>query len=368
MKVRVAVTGATGNVGSSLIQVLGQDPDVDEIVGLARRVPDWRPPKTTWVSCDISRDPISAHLTGCTVVVHLAWQIQPSRDVGTMWMTNVFGTDRVLQAIVDSGVKKLVHASSVGAYSEGPKQPVDESWPTNGIPGSSYSWMKAYVERMLDRFESTRPEISVTRLRPALIFKGESATGMRRLFLGPLFPNVLVRPSLVPIVPKNPRMMFQALHASDAAEAYRGAIHSDANGPFNIAADPVIDGDVLAGILSARTVNISPGVIRAAFAAAWHLRLVPSDPGWADLAFGTPLLDPSRAERELGFRPKITSVDAVKDLLDGLRRAKQWPTPPLERASSGAFRYKELLTGMGARDPLAERAETIRPMGFPPSN
>lgn len=36
---RVVITGVTGNVGTSLIEVLGTEPEVDAIVGLARRVP-----------------------------------------------------------------------------------------------------------------------------------------------------------------------------------------------------------------------------------------------------------------------------------------------------------------------------------------
>lgn len=50
---RVVVTGATGNVGTSVIEALGDSPRVDEAVGLARRRPTWEPPKTSWVEADI---------------------------------------------------------------------------------------------------------------------------------------------------------------------------------------------------------------------------------------------------------------------------------------------------------------------------
>ena len=39
------------------------------------------------------------------------------------------------------------------------------------------------------------------RLRPGLIFKREAASGIRRLFAGPLLPNRLVRPACIPVVP-----------------------------------------------------------------------------------------------------------------------------------------------------------------------
>ena len=47
---RVAITGATGNVGTSLLRVLGADDAVDEIVGIARRKPEMRFDKTTFVA------------------------------------------------------------------------------------------------------------------------------------------------------------------------------------------------------------------------------------------------------------------------------------------------------------------------------
>jgi len=78
MSLQVVVTGATGNVGTSVIQSLAEDERVGEIVGIARRRPSWRAPKTRWVQADVARDPLD--FTGADVVIHLAWLIQPSRD------------------------------------------------------------------------------------------------------------------------------------------------------------------------------------------------------------------------------------------------------------------------------------------------
>ena len=45
---RVTITGATGNVGTALVRALERDPEVEEIVGIARREPVWKPAKTRW--------------------------------------------------------------------------------------------------------------------------------------------------------------------------------------------------------------------------------------------------------------------------------------------------------------------------------
>src|SRR5207248_5135284 len=102
---------------------------------------------------------------------------------------SVDGHRRVFDAVAKADVPVLVYASSVGAYSWGPKdRKVDESWPTNGVETSFYSRHKAEVERILDRFEEEHPDIRAVRLRPGLIFKREAASEIRRLFAGPFVP------------------------------------------------------------------------------------------------------------------------------------------------------------------------------------
>jgi len=89
-------------------------------------------------------------------VVHLAWLIQPSRDLAMLEATNVEGSRRVFAAAAAVGAGTLVHASSIGAYSPGPKDdPVGEDHPTDGIPTSFYSRHKAAAERLLDRSSVT---------------------------------------------------------------------------------------------------------------------------------------------------------------------------------------------------------------------
>lgn len=46
---KVVVTGATGNVGSSTVKALGASSEIEEIVGIARREPNRAPPKASWV-------------------------------------------------------------------------------------------------------------------------------------------------------------------------------------------------------------------------------------------------------------------------------------------------------------------------------
>jgi len=355
---RIAIIGATGNVGTSLLAALAGETAVEEIVAVARRPATLADPRVRFHAADIARDDLAPLLRGIDAVVHLAWLIQPSREEAVTRATNVDGTRRLLEASAAAGVRAVVYASSVGAYSPGPKdRRVDESWPTDGIPSSFYSRHKAETERLLDRFERDRPEVRVARLRPGLIFKREAASGIRRLFAGPLLPAPLVRRELIPVVPDVPRLRFQAVHSLDVGDAYRRALLADdAHGAFNVAAEPVLDPATLAEALGARRLPLRGGMLRAAADLSWRLRLQPSPPGWIDLALGVPLLDTTRARERLGWEPRRSASDALLELLDGIRAGDGAPTPPL--APDGELCGS---TALGAAAPATPAAGAAAP-------
>ena len=348
---RVVIVGATGNVGTSLLEALASEDEVESVLGLARRLPAAEFPKTDWAQADVESDELESHFRGADAVVHLAWRIQPSRDLAALKRTNVDGSARVFRAVVAAGVPALVYASSVGVYSPGPKdRRVDERWPRDGVPTSFYARHKAEVERLLDRFEEEQPDVRVVRMRPALIFKRDAASGIRRLFLGPLVLNPLLRAGFVPVMPHAPRLRFQAVHSLDVGEAYRLALVRDVRGAFNLAAEPVLDGPLLARLLGARAVRVAPGFLRGAAGLTWRLRLQPTPAGWIDLALGVPLLDAGRAGTELGWAPRRGVDEAFLELLEGIREGAGIDTPPLSPRSGGPARARELAGSVGSRE------------------
>ena len=347
---RIVIVGASGNVGTSTLAALANDPEIESIVGVSRRVPTRSFPKTEWVAADIVTSPLTDIFRGADAVIHLAWLIQPGRDLDALRRVNVDGSARVFHAVRDAAVPALVYASSVGAYSPGPKdRRVDESWPTEGIESSYYARHKAETERLLDAFEAENADIRVVRLRPGLIFKRDAASEIRRLFAGPLLPTPLLRRRLIPVVPRVQRLVFQAVHSLDAGEAYRLAVVRDVRGAFNIAAEPVLDPDELGRLLGARPVPVPAAALRAGADLTWRLRLQPSSPGWVDMALSVPLMDTTRAREELGWTPRRTAGDALLELLEGMREGAGTGTPPLDPATSGPARVRELLTGVGSR-------------------
>lgn len=341
---RIAITGASGNAGTALLRrlqtELSRHPGSLELTGISRRPPDTsREPYTgvSWRLLDIGREQdqplLEEALRGVDAVVHLAWQIQPNRDLEQLYRTNVAGTRNVLAAARTAGVKQVVCASSVGAYSKAPKdRRMDESWPTAGMAGSHYSRHKAEQEKLLDEFAAAEPGIAVARLRPALIFQPEAGSEIGRYFLGRLLPRLLPGRLRIPILPAPDSLIFQAVHADDVADAYWRTLDQRASGAFNIAAEPVLDPQELARILGARRILPIPmGLLHMLVGLAWHLRLVPTDSGWIEMAAGAPVMDTGRARRILGWEPTISSVDAVKAVLEGMGEGKGVsPSPVLK--------------------------------------
>lgn len=353
---RVVVVGATGNVGTSVLEALSGEAGVGSIVGIARRVPGKLRDGVEWVRADVRTDDLESHFHGADVVVHLAWLFQPTHQPMVTWRANVGGTERVLRAVAAAQVPALVYASSVGAYSPcRDDEPVPESWPTDGWPPAAYMREKAYVERLLDRFEAEYPERRTVRMRPAFIFRRGTASQQRRLFAGPLLPNPLVRPGLTPILPIPRGLRFQAAHSHDIGRAYARAVTTDAHGPFNLAAEPVLDRSRLAELFDARAVSVPPALMRGMLAVGWHARLLPAEPALFDAVMRLPILDTGRARAELGWTPRYTAVEALQELLAGLRAGAGEDTPPLAADAGGPWRWREFTSGVGGRDPVDQR-------------
>jgi dihydroflavonol-4-reductase len=154
---RVAVTGATGHVGSNLVRSLIDRGDqvrvlvrdrADALAGL----------EVEHVRGSVGdTDALRRLFTGVDVVYHLAAMISISGDPhGHVRSTNVEGTRRVATAALAAGVRRLVHCSSVHAfdlYMPGSKdlQWIDESWPRvpDAAPHFAYDRSKAAGERAL---------------------------------------------------------------------------------------------------------------------------------------------------------------------------------------------------------------------------
>jgi nucleoside-diphosphate-sugar epimerase len=335
--VRIVVTGASGNVGSAVLRRLVAAGKHD-ILGLARRVPESGAPfdEVDWQSVDLT-DPAAARalteaFRGADAVVHLAWGFQPSHDLAFLEELGVGGTRRVLEAVAAADVPHLVHMSSVGTYS--PKRddrPVDESWPTNGVPTSPYSQHKAAAERLLDGHQRAYPDRAITRLRPGIVGQRSAGSGLLRYVLPAVVPARVI--GLVPVLPLDRGLVIPIVHADDVADAVQRVVEGRVPGPFNLSADPPVTSAAIAGVLGARLVHVPAPALRAALTLAWKARVEQLDPGWLDLGFAVPLMDTSRAARELGWVAQVDALSVLEETVAGMRDGASDASPVLRPRS-----------------------------------
>jgi UDP-glucose 4-epimerase len=296
---RVVVTGATGNIGTALLEWLDGRA---EVVGVTRHVP----PESTieWHPVDIGAPAAPAALTrafaGADAVVHLAWHIVPGHERDAQARTNLTGMRNVLDAMRLAGVPHLVHLSSAAVYSprDGDTR-ATESWPRRGVAGSSYSQDKVAAEDLLDRVTGLR----ITRIRPPAVMQPVSSGRLVRMALGPVAPLVRIVRGRLPVLPLPSDATIQVTDAADVADLVGRAVLARAEGAFNVANEPVLTPAVVARLLGGRHVPVPRGLLRRAAGATWRLRVQPLDPSWVDLLLDVPLLDCTRARDELGWRP-----------------------------------------------------------------
>lgn len=358
---RIAITGATGNLGTAVVRRLAGE---HELVGLARRTEgagsgpgaavDWRSVDLTDPGC---RSVLERAFAGADAVVHLAWGFQPSHREDRLRALGVDGTRRVVEAAERAGVGHVVHLSSLGAYAAAPEgrrgERVDESWPTTGVPTSMYSRHKVAAERFLDdheaRLRERGSEQVVTRLRPGIVGQRSAGSALLRYGLPGYLPAGLLR--LLPVLPVDRGLEIPVVHADDVADAVAHVLEQRASGAFNLATEPPLTAEMLADALGARLVHVPSKVLRGAVATSWRARVQQLDPGWIDLAFALPLLDTGRARRELDWAPTVTADGVIAEVVAGMADAAAGATPVLRRRTVGSAVATALRSG-----PVSHRA------------
>jgi dihydroflavonol-4-reductase len=131
--VRAFVTGATGFIGGQVARKLRERGD--EVVALVRS-----PDKATQLEelgCELvegdlsSEDAIRRGVQGCDAVFHVGAVYKvgiPKSEREPMIDANVNGTERVLDAAIDAGVRKIVYVSTGAVFGNTHGEVVDESY------------------------------------------------------------------------------------------------------------------------------------------------------------------------------------------------------------------------------------------------
>ena len=166
---RIAVTGASGNVGREILGAFGDDHEVLAFTHSEHEDIDSELLDVT------DSDDVRAKVDDADVVVHLAGASSPDAEWEAVSETNVQGTKRVLDAMLENGVDRMVFASSnhaVGMYNAAdetdPESMTDDARPVRADasprPDSFYGVSKVACEG-LTNFYADRYGIETVNVR-----------------------------------------------------------------------------------------------------------------------------------------------------------------------------------------------------------
>lgn len=322
----VAVTGPTGTFGFGLMPLLQADERIGTVVGIARRPFDasahgWA--KMIYRRGDVrDRAALEAAFEGSDVVVHLAFMITGAASRETIRQINVEGTLNAFRAAAAAGARRFVYASSIAAYGFHRDNPVGmtEDWPTRPAAHLFYAREKAEIEALLHEEAGGAAGLDVYLLRPPIVL-GADVVGAKDIVPGRLAPLARRLGGLrgrVPIPVLTPPVPIQFIHEDDVGQAFLLCIvGAGPPGAYNITGDGVLGGAQVARELGFAPIPTPARLLRTAARGVAALPFIPPAAAWAE-AFSHPaIMDASKAKRELGWRPRYTSLEALRATLTG---------------------------------------------------
>lgn len=309
---RAFITGASGFIGTHLVnELLHRGWEVRVILhkhGLSSAE------RLEAVTGDLADLPsLTRSLKDTDVLFHLASALGssliPEKEFQTI---NADGTESVLKAAAEAGVKTVIHFSSAGVLGHVPEnRPVDESYPAN--PLDAYDRSKLEGERIALRYG--RQGLDVRVIRPGWVYgpgdkrtlKLIRAVARRRILMvssglalqSPVFIDDLVEGT------------FRCLERGRGAEVYHLA------GPEVLSIKAMIA--TIARTAGRRPPRMSLPV-GPAKAAAWFLdkayrpfnKEAPLTPSRLSFFLRAKPLDIGKAVRELGYAPRMSFEEGMK--------------------------------------------------------
>ena len=326
----VAVTGPTGTFGFGLVPLLQADDRVARVVGIARRPFDaaaygWT--KMEYRRGDV-RDPgtLRDAFAHADVVVHLAFWVTGAASREAIRSVNVEGTLNAWRAAAAAGARRFVYASSVAAYGFHPDNPIGmtEDWPVRPDARLFYAQEKAELEGLLRAEAAGSAGLGLYLLRPSVVL-GPHAVGAKGLRAGPLAPLArhlagrvgrLPVPVPVPVPVLVPALRAQFVHEEDVGRALlQCVVAAGPPGAYNIAADGIVTATDLARELGLRPLPLPAGPAQFTARAIAALPFLPPVAEWVEVFSHPAIMDTARAKQELGWKPRFTALEALRDAL-----------------------------------------------------
>lgn len=305
------VTGGCGFIGSHLVNALhgiGRDVHILDIKSENPR--------------DI-RQQLSSHFPrSIDTIFHLGAlaDIVPSiENPRDYFETNVAGTFNMLEFAREVGCKRFIYAASASGYGDNAPSPTSEIYPYN--PKYPYALTKCLGEQLVAHYAQVY-KIPAISLRLFNVYGTRSRTNGTYGAMFGTFLTQIANDKAVTIVGDGEQKR-DFIHVSDVVKAFIKASYSDRNGIYNVGSGKPESINHIADLL---------GVKERIY--------LPKRPGEPDITCA----DISKIKSELGWEPKISIEEGIKELLDNIdywKDATLWNSESIGKATE---RWFECLT------------------------
>ncbi|BFV58775.1 dTDP-glucose 4,6-dehydratase [Kitasatospora sp. CMC57] len=321
---RILVTGGAGFIGSEFVrQLLGADESAritvfDKLTysGVRENLdPVAQHPGYTFVQGDIcDADAVEQVMPGHDVVVHFAAESHVDRSIagaGPFVLTNVLGTQVLLDSARKHGVARFVHVSTDEVYGSISEGSWTESWPL--APNSPYSASKAGSDLLALAYHRThRMDVVVTRCSNNY---GHYQFPEKVI---PLFTTNLIDGRKVPLYGDGGNIR-DWLHVSDHCRGIELVMRGGRAGEvYNIGGGTEISNKELTGLLL------------DAAGAGWEMVEPVEDRKGHDLRYS---LDIGKIREELGYEPQVRFEDGLAATIAWYRENRAWWEPLKQKAA-----------------------------------
>ena len=318
------VTGGSGFVGGALIERLAAEGwDVRALARSDAAAEKVRGRGAEAVAGDLDDlAAMSAGAQGCEVCFHAAAKVEDFGDPADFERLNVRGTENVIAACREAGVRRLVHVGTEAALMAGePLVNINEDAPLRPDSPVLYSSSKAKAEQRVRAANGDGLETVV--VRPRFVWgKGDTT----------------LLPALVEMVRAGRfrwvcggRHLSDTTHIDNTVEGlFLAATRAPAGGVYFVSdGEPVVFRDFITSMLATQGVTIpdksAPARLAGAMAVvserAWRLLRRPGSPPLTRFAVWVSsqecTLDISRAREEMGYEPVTTREAGLAELNRG---------------------------------------------------
>jgi nucleoside-diphosphate-sugar epimerase len=249
---------------------------------------------------------------GIDVLVHAAaaLPIQVTREA--IWSANVEGTATTLAAALEAGVRRAIYISSTAVYGVPAKHPIYEDDPLVGV--GHYGASKIEAERLVREFAQRGLETAI--IRP------KTFIGPERLGVFEILFDWIREGRRIPILGDGSNR-YQLLAVEDLVDATVRAADADVAGEaLNIGAGDfgTVRSDLQALIdhagSGARLRPVPPWLVVPTLRVLEKLRLSPLAEWHYKTAYKDSFVDVSKAERMLGWSPRLSNEQALVETYD----------------------------------------------------